>query len=180
MRALIPTLLTVLSLAACADPPPAASPRGGNGDTASPAAAPKDDGFAELTETECRVWADHFRVRLDEANRRRIEQCRKEVGGSAEAEKADARDLAEANAEGARLHALIIDQCSQQVGASYVQVDAACYMSAPRMEDWKSCPFQSMFFSDYKAVAKNHEKMFTERCAREKKSAAASGTGGNG
>lgn len=159
MRALI---LSALSLVACADPPAASAPP-----KSSAAAATQNDRYAELSADDCERWADHFSSRLREATKRRIDECSAKVRAAGGTPINDGKDLDETNKEGDRLHALIMDQCGQQVGAAYVRTDAACYLGAKKMEDWKSCPFQSMFFSDYKAVAKNHEKMFDDRCKTE-------------
>lgn len=163
MRALIlPATLLFLSLG-CADPPTPASP------TKSTANKPvsAEDRYAELSADDCEKWADHFSTRLREATKRRIDECSTRVKAAGGNPVSDAKDLAETNKEADRLHALIMDQCGQQVGAAYVRADASCYLGAKKMEDWKTCPFQSMFFSDYKAVAKNHEKMFDDRCKNE-------------
>jgi hypothetical protein len=175
MRALILPALVLSVLAGCADPPAPAAP------TANKAEAkPTAERYAELGSDDCEKWADHFSARLREATKRKIDECDqklKSVGAGPSA--ADAADLEATNKEADRLHALIMEQCGQQVGAKYVRSDAACYMSAKKMEDWKSCNFESMFFSDYKAVAKNHEKLFDDRCKTElQKSASASN--GNG
>ncbi len=174
MRALIlPTLLSVL--AGCADPPAPAAPSASK--SVPPASAAR---YAELAPADCERWADHFAARLREATRRRIDECDEKLKAiGAGPSPADKGDLEATNQEADRLHALIIEQCSQQVGAKYVRSDAACYLGAKKMEDWKSCPFESMFFSDYKAVAKNHEKLFEDRCRSElqKSASAANGNG---
>jgi hypothetical protein len=159
MRALKASVLCALTLVACADPPAPAAP-------SSKAATnkPAEDRYAELTANDCEKWADHFSNRLREATKRRIDECSDKVRAAGGVPSSDPKDLEETNKEADRLHGLIIEQCGQQVGAAYVRADAACYMGAKKMEDWKACPFESMFFADYKSVAKNHEKMFDERC----------------
>jgi hypothetical protein len=163
-RALALPLLVLSMLAGCADPPANTAPT----KSAANAPPPPAERFAELSAKDCETWADHFATRLKEATRRRIDECSAKVkaaGGTPSAEAA--KDLEVTDAEADRLHGLIIEQCGQQVGAAYPEADAACFVSAKRMEDWKACPFHSMFFSDYKAVAKNHEKMFDDRCRSE-------------
>lgn len=173
MRALLlPALLSVI--AGCADPPAPAAP------TASRVTPAPEARYADLAPEDCEQWADHFAARLREATKRRIDECDERLKAvGAGPSPADKADLEATNKEADRLHALIIEQCSQQVGAKYVRSDAACYLGAKRMEDWKSCPFESMFFSDYKAVAKNHEKLFEDRCKSElqKSASAANGNG---
>lgn len=166
MRALALPLLAFSLLTACADPPPPAAPR--------PAAAehqtkaPPPPRYAELTTADCQTWADNFATKLKDATKRRIDECSAKVKAAGGTPSPDsAKDLDATNAEADRLHAVILDQCGQQVGAMYNVGDAACFMDAKKMEDWRQCPFQSMFFSDYKAVARNHQKMFDDRCQHE-------------
>ena len=171
MRAIALPLLILPLLSACADPPAPAAPTKAASSEKKPVAR-----YAELTADDCQTWADNFATRLKEATRRRIDECSAKVkaaGGTPSPE--GAKDLEVTDAEADRLHGLIIEQCGQQVGAAYVVDDAACYMGAKKMEDWKACPFQSMFFGDYKAVAKNHEKMFDDRCQSELKKVAGNG-----
>ncbi len=169
MRASVLPLLAFSVLTACADPPPPAAPKA-QGPAAAPAKAEnKEDRYGELTADDCRAWADNFGTRLKEANRRRIDECTTKVkaaGGTPSVEN-NAKDLAGADAETDRFRAMILDQCGQQLGALYVKADAACYMASKKVEEWRDCPFQSMFFSDYKAVARNHQKMFDDRCQSE-------------
>lgn len=167
MRALQASVLFALSLVACADPPAPSAP-------SAKTTQPSEDRYAELTASDCEKWADNFSARLREATKRRIDECSDKVRAAGGTPVNDDKDLEVTNNEADRLHALIIEQCGQQVGAAYVRSDAACYMSAKKMEDWKTCPFQSMFFSDYKAVAKNHEKMFDDRCKTELQKVASS------
>jgi hypothetical protein len=148
-------------LAGCmADPPPAAS-SGAKEMRAAPTQA--DEPFAILTEKDCNRWADHFSTRLKDATERRVAECDAKAGGPIET---DAQDLEVAGKEASRLHALIVDQCSQQAGAKYPKKDAACFVGSKKMEEWASCNFESAFFSDYATVAKNHKKLFDERCRR--------------
>lgn len=176
MRALLSPALVFGLLTGCADPP---APTAATHNKAEP--KKEEARYAELAPADCEKWADHFAARLREATRRRIDECAtklKAAGGKPSP--ADAKDLEMTNQEADRLHALIMDQCGQQVGASYVRSDAACYMDAKKMEDWKSCKFESMFFADYKAVAKNHEKMFDDRCRTELQKLAKTGADPNG
>ncbi|MGZ3417893.1 MAG: hypothetical protein ACXVEF_06140 [Polyangiales bacterium] len=143
-----------------ADPPPVASHAAA---PAKPAAAEPLDELAKLTADDCRAWADHFSARLKDATQRRVAECDAKAGGPVAS---DAQDLAVADAEANRLHDVIVDQCSQQVGAKYPRKDAVCYLGAKKMEDWTSCKFESAFFVDYATVAKNHKKTFDERCRR--------------
>ncbi|MBI2388326.1 MAG: hypothetical protein HYV09_01805 [Deltaproteobacteria bacterium] len=173
MRAVCLPLLSFALLAACADPPPPKQP------TKAEQPAPKEEAaFAAVTPADCRAWADHFESRLKEANRRRIDECAKKItaaGGTPIA--TDEKDRQDADAEAERLHALIVEQCTQQVGAMYPRADAQCYVQSKTLEAWKSCPFQSMFFADYKSVARNHAQMFDDRCKTAlDKTAAAKGT----
>jgi hypothetical protein len=148
-------------LAGCmADPPPPAASSAAK--EMRPASA-QDEPFAILTEKDCNAWADHFSTKLKAATEKRVAECDAKAGGPIET---DAQDLDAASKEASRLHALIVDQCSQQAGARYPKKDAACYMGAKTMEDWTSCDFESAFFTDYATVAKNHKKLFDERCRR--------------
>lgn len=162
MKELFASALLVVtgSLAGCmADPPPVAAHP-----AQKEASAPSsEERLAVLTEHDCSQWADHFSARLRDATQRRVAECDAKAGGPIET---DAKDLEVADAEAERLHALIVDQCSQQAGAKYPKKDAACYMGAKKMEDWTSCKFESAFFVDYAVVAKNHRKLFDERCRR--------------
>ena len=161
MRALILSAVGLSLSLGCADPPAPVAP------TKTAQKSESVDRYAELSADDCEKWANHFAARLREATKRRIDECASKVKAAGGSPANDAKDLDETNKEADRLHALIMDQCGQQVGAAYVRADATCYLGAKKMEDWKTCPFQSMFFSDYKAVAKNHEKMFDERCRNE-------------
>lgn len=148
----------------CADPKPPTDP--GRETSAKPAAQPGTAAeLAVLTDTDCRKWADHFAARLREATRRRIAECdiRLTAAGGTPIP-SDAKDVEITDAEADRLHGLIVDQCGQQAGAAYPKADAQCYLGSKTMEGWQDCHFQSMFFADYKAVAKNHQKMFEDRC----------------
>lgn len=160
MRALSLPLLSFVLLAACADPPPAKQP------TKAEQPAPKEEAaFAAVTAADCQLWADHFQSRLKEATSRRIDECAKKISAAGGTPLAtDEQDRKEADDEAERLHALILDQCSQQMGAMYPRADAQCFVQSKTLEGWKSCPFQSMFFGDYKSVARNHSKMFDDRC----------------
>jgi hypothetical protein len=160
MRALASSLLVIGILVGCADPPAVNAPSA----SAANKPPPSEARYAELGPEECQAWADQFSTRLKEATKRRIDECSARVKAAGGTPASDEKDLVETNAEADRLRALIVDQCGQQLGASYVRADAQCYMSAKKMEDWKSCDFQSMFFADYKSVAKNHEQMFDDRC----------------
>ena len=178
MRSLLAQAIALTALAAgCADPPVPAAPTSTKTEAKTVSSTER---YAELGSDDCEQWADHFATRLREATKRRIDECAsklKSVGATPISN--DAADLEATNQEADRLHALIMEQCGQQVGAKYVRADAACYLGAKKMEDWKSCPFESMFFSDYKAVAKNHEKMFEDRCKNElqKQASASNGNG---
>ena len=158
-----PSLPPLLLLAAmgvgCADPPVPIEP------TRPPPTQGPPSEFVRLTPADCRVWADNFANRVDEATRRRIDECdQKLVAAGASPMASSATDLEVTDAEANRLRDLIIDQCSEQAGARYPRADAACYLGKKRLEDWKDCHFRSTFFADYKFVAHNHENMFRERC----------------
>lgn len=145
-------------VACMSDPPPESPQKAAQTETKK-----TPDGFADLTNEDCRAWADRFETRVNEATHRRIAECAKQTGKSTPEDTADEKQIAK---ETERLHELILDQCGQQVGAAYPRADAECYMGAKKLEEWPGCHFKSAFFADYGSVAKNHAKMFDERCRR--------------
>lgn len=161
MRSLLAPALVVIFAFGCADPQPAAEPPR----TASAAPAKDEPELAKVTEADCVRWADHFQSRLREATRRRMDECDQRLLAAGRKPIAtNAKDLQVTDAEAERLRGLIVEQCGQQVGAAYPKADAQCYLAQKTMEGWKQCSFRSMFFADYKAVAKNHQQMFDDRC----------------
>jgi len=158
---LLLALVSMLGLG-CVDPKPAAEPRAE--ETAAKGTGPSAD-LGTLDKAACQSWADHFASRLREATRRRIDQCDKQLTAAGRKPiVTNGKDMEVTDAEADRLHAMIVDQCSQQAGASYPKSDAWCFLASKTMEGWKSCPFQSRFFADFKTVAQSHQRIFDDRC----------------
>jgi hypothetical protein len=168
LAALAPVALLSFTLAGCGgaattqEPAsPRVAPAARAAQTESARAA---EDFGDLSAEVCQTWADHFGKRVREATARRIDECAAKCAAAGRTSKTDAVDRANADAEADRLRETIIEQCSAQAGAKFVRSDAACFLASKTMEGWRECEFKSMFFSDYKALAKNHQTLFDRRC----------------
>ncbi len=58
----------------------------------------------------------------------------------------------------------IVKGCSDQEGKSYITKDADCYMKAKELKEWKTCDFQTPFFTDFSTLAETFGKSIQSKC----------------
>ncbi len=125
------------------------------------------------TRADCVRWADHFDALAKRAYDQVSARCWAGDGLKIADSQADPRKKLLLSADldyGRKIdqeRAALVDQCSAQDGARYYPPDAACFLGAATMHDWRACSFRTPFFAAFRDVVAGFEQQVDDVCGKQ-------------